>query len=296
VVRLREVRQFSARDGRPLEGTAHLARAPVGAVVVASATGVGRAYYQPFADYLAEAGLSSLTFDYRGIGGSAQRPLRRDPALLHQWGEEDLEGALRFWGEQHPGMPLLLAGHSVGGQLLGLCESAPKLAGALMVASQSGYWRLWDGPTRHLMWLLWHLAIPAFTLMGHFPMRAFRQGEDLPKGVAREWARWSRHPDFVLSCARARGLVHGYHELRVPIRMYAIADDSYAPARAVEALGGFYSSADLERLVIQPADAGHKRVGHFGFFRRTHRDTLWVQARGWLVQKASEASVTPRAC
>jgi predicted alpha/beta hydrolase len=281
---------FIARDGRRLLGTAVRAQAPVGAVVIASATGVLRRYYQPFAEYLAQGGLSCLCFDYRGIGGSADGPVRRERALLHQWGEEDLEGALRAWAAEHPQLPLLFLAHSVGGQLLGLCESAPKLAGALMVGSQSGYWRLWEGPGRAAMWLVWHLAIPAACAVGYLPMRLLRQGENLPAGVAREWARWGRHPDYVLCYARQAGRAEGYLQLRIPIRMLAIADDRYAPPPTVKALAGFYPSAQVDWQLVRPFDFGHRRIGHFGFFRRPYQDTLWAGCRAWLLERAAGRS------
>ena len=42
-------------------------------------------------------------------------------------------------------------------------------------------------------------------MKGYLPMRAFRQGEDVPAGVAREWAEWGRHPRYVRKYADPRG-------------------------------------------------------------------------------------------
>ena len=33
---------------------------------------------------------------------------------------------------------------------------------------------------------------------------------------------------------------------------------------------------------LTPADAGVAKIGHFGFFRPEHRDTLWRGAAEWL--------------
>jgi predicted alpha/beta hydrolase len=35
---------------------------------------------------------------------------------------------------------------------------------------------------------------------------------------------------------------------------------------------------------IAPAEAGVSKIGHFGFFRPDHRDTLWREAAEWLQQ------------
>jgi predicted alpha/beta hydrolase len=37
-----------------------------------------------------------------------------------------------------------------------------------------------------------------------------------------------------------------------------------------------------QQRVIAPRDAGLKRIGHFGFFRRSAAQTLWPQAARWL--------------
>src|SRR5205823_4768419 len=103
---------------------------PRGAVVIASALGVPRGFYGAFAGYLAEGGLATLRFDYRGIGGSLRGPLRQCDATYHSWGEQDLAGALRFLRERHPSAPLLLVGHSVGGQLLGLLPEPDEVRAA----------------------------------------------------------------------------------------------------------------------------------------------------------------------
>ena len=65
-----EAVRIPARDGRSLAGKLFSAEAPQGAVVVASAMGVPQRLYAGMAAHFAEAGLSTLTFDYRGIGGS----------------------------------------------------------------------------------------------------------------------------------------------------------------------------------------------------------------------------------
>src|SRR5450631_1127549 len=79
---------------------------PRAAVVIASAMGVPRKLYRAFARYLAEDGIASLSFDYRGIGGSGS--VRDRKIRLRDWGEQDLGGALSFLRRRYPGTPQLL--------------------------------------------------------------------------------------------------------------------------------------------------------------------------------------------
>lgn len=260
-----------------------------GAVLIAGAMGVPQRFYAGFANLLRERGVAVLTFDYHGIGASAPASLRGFEASIHGWGEQDLGGAVDFLQTRFPGVPVQYVGHSVGGQLLGLVPRWERLDSALLIASQSGFWRLWPGATKYAMWLMWNAAIPVLTgALGFFPMGRLGQGEDLPAGVAREWAKWGRHPKYVISHAEAHG-IRGYAEFDRPLRSVAIADDSYAPVPTVRALYDHYLSAPKDFVVVDPRSVGAKKIGHFGFFRSRFRDTLWADAAGWLAARRARA-------
>ena len=282
---------FEADDGRPLAGTVLEPARVDGAVVIASATGVPRRIYAGIARHLAEAGLAVLTFDYRGIGDSRQGPLRREPARMQDWGRLDLEGALSWMRRQHPRAPLLLLGHSAGGQLVGLAPSARHLSGAALVGSQLGWAGHWPWPWRGLMWSAWHALIPGLTaLAGFLPMRALGQGEDLPPGVAHEWARWGRRRHYLFDDLGAEAR-EAYAALRFPVRALHIADDLYAPRSGVEALVSFYGG-DREVCSVSPADIGAPRIGHFGWVRQRYEQGIWAPIRDWLLRRLEPAPIS----
>ncbi len=271
---------FEAADGRPLAGTVLEPSRMDAAVVIASATGVPRRIYEGIAGYLAEAGMAVLTFDYRGIGGSRQtHALRDEVARMQDWGRLDLEGALGWMRQAYPGAPLLVLGHSAGGQLIGLAPSARHLVGAALIGSQVGWAGHWPWPWRGLMWSAWHALIPGVTaLAGFLPMRALGQGEDLPAGVAREWARWGRRRHYLfddLTEARA-----SYAALRFPVRALHITDDLYAPRSGVEALVSFYGG-EREVRSVSPEAIGERRIGHFGWVRPRYQQGIWAPIRDW---------------
>lgn len=281
---------FPALDHLPLAGTLTDAQPPMrGAVVIGSAMAVPRGFYGPFADYLAEGGLTVLRFDYRGIGGSLRGPVGASDATMHAWGEQDLAGALRFLRERHPGTPLLLVGHSAGGQLFGLVPEPNDVRAVLTVGAQSGYWRNWNGLGRLRMLVYWTVLFPGLTrALGYLPLKRLTGGgENVPPGVALEWSSWGRDPAYVLSYARRKDGAKGYAAFNGRIRAYALADDSYAPRAAVQALLDFYPSASRELLFVPPVSVGASSIGHFGFFQRRFRDSLWSEARNWLLAQAS---------
>jgi predicted alpha/beta hydrolase len=279
-----------ARDGVSLSADLFLPEGPPrAAVVVAPAMGVPRSYYGRFAAFLARSGMAALTLDYRGIGGSRAGSVRRSRAVLHEWAEQVLAGAVDFLAARVPGVPLLWVGHSVGGQLLGVLDD-PRIAAALLVGAQSGHWRLWSGTGRLRVLALWYAIIPLLVpLIRRLPGAILGGGEDVPAGVAREWAEWGRDRDYVLSYARRRG-GRGFARFRGPLVSFAIADDAFAPLRAVEALVGFFAATRGEVRVVAPGDVGERAIGHFGFFRARLEPTLWRDAAAWLGAAAARSA------
>jgi len=273
-------------DGRALSGTVWEPSTPRAAVVIAGATAVPARAYAGLAEFLAASGLAVLSFDYRGVGRSAPRRLRGDRTVMADWGRLDLDGALEWLRGRHTHRPLLLVGHSVGGQLLGLAPAAETLRGALLVGSQGGYWRNWRGFDRWRTWLGWRVVLPvASTVLGYTPMRALAMGENLPAGIGLQWARWGRHPEYLLSeCTPAEA--ERYLRLGFPIRAYHFPDDAFAPRPAVEQLLGFYRGAPTELVVRSSADLGVPAIGHFGWLKPAFREPLWREMARWLLARA----------
>jgi len=276
--------EFAARDGYRLAGTLYRpATSNRRAVLIQAATGVRQEYYGKFAAYLASRGFSVLTFDYRGIGRSRPPLLRGFAARMRDWVDKDIAGALDYLARATNGARLIGIGHSFGGQVFGLVPGNERYVAAMAVGSQSGYWGHWPGMGKLAMWLLTHVVLPGVSgLLGYVPARIVGQGEDLPAGVAADWARWCRHPGYVVG---ALGAQDAYARFTAPIRVYAISDDAYAPPRAVEAFLASYPNAPrkVERVDAAAFEGG--RIGHFGFFRERFKDRLWREAADWLLSR-----------
>ena len=273
--------ELAARDGLPLGATLFRPRAPNGrALALLAATGVRQEFYAKFADYLSQRGFTVLTFDYRGTGRSRPARLRGFAARMRDWALLDAAAAFDHLERVVPDARLMAVGHSFGGQSLGLLPGAARLSAALMVGSQSGYWRNWPPLGRAWMWPVVHLILPVLPrLLGYFPSARLGFGEDLPAGVAIEWARWCRNPQYLVG---ALGVQQAYARFAAPIRAYSIADDGFAPANAVESLLALYPAAPTELRRVTPRELGAEAIGHFGFFRERVRESLWREAADWL--------------
>ena len=279
---------LEALDGRMLAATLHRPEdAPMAALVIAAATGVPRQCYRRFATWLADHGYAVLTFDYRGLHGSRDRPLRSDPARVSEWGTQDLAGAIARLADDYPSLPRIGIGHSIGGQLIGLASTNMRLDGAIGIATQSGYWRHWPASGAPLRLWRWYVKQPLLAhLLGYYPGKR-DYSTDLPKGVAVEFARWCRSPDYIVD-DHGRPIREHFLGFARPYRFVSFTDDSVAPLPATRVLMGMYAGADTRLERVDPHALGLAAIGHFGFFREAAREALWPLALDWLAAATSE--------
>jgi predicted alpha/beta hydrolase len=264
-------------DGTPLSARWYVPDSPGRAVVLlAGATAVPQRFYRPFSRHLASSGYEVLTFDYRGIAESRQGSLRGLSATMQDWGR-DVQAALEVAQQRADGRPVLFVGHSFGGQSLGLVRGGSGLAGGLTIGAQLGYYGHWPMPQRLAYAALWYAVLPSVVgVMGYLPGR-LGIDQDLPGGVALEWARWCRSPRYLVD--HVPEALDRFASVQGPMRVVSVTDDPYAPEPAVRAYAALMPRAQLE--VWSPERAGVPKLGHFGFFRTAGR-RLWDEATAFL--------------
>jgi predicted alpha/beta hydrolase len=282
---------FPAVDGYLLGATLFLPRgARRRAVLINSATAVPRKIYRGFAGYLAERGCAVLTYDYRGTGGSRQKALvgYNQPkslvgfeASMSDWAALDVTAAVDWMRERYRHLPLTYVGHSFGGQALGLIPNNREVSQALLVAAQAGYWKLMAAPERYRVYAIMNfVGIPLTRLLGYAPGWS-GLGEDLPKGVFLQWVSWVMSKRYLFDDPNLKA-AENFAGFTGAVRALCLTDDPWATRPAVELLCSEFSSAKPEILSIAPADIGVAQIGHFGFFRPEHRETLWRSSAEWM--------------
>lgn len=266
-------------DGWRLTASVVSTPAPARAVlIVNSAMAVPHKIYLPLAGFLARNGIATLLYDYRGIAGSAPKSLRACTADLLDWARYDYPAAIAAARNAFPHVPLVVLGHSVGGQIIGLDRVSCSATACIAVAAQSGYWGHWDGTARAGMWSLWHLVIPSLApLLGYLPARALGLGENLPHNVALQWAAWGRHPLYLRN-PDSGPKDQSFEAIESPLLSIGIEDDAFAPPRAIEAFRGWFTRAQITRVTV----AGTERLGHFGWFREEKSAGHWRAMLEWL--------------
>ncbi len=246
------------------------------ALIISSATAVEKKLYFHYASYLAEFGYTVVTYDYRGIAASRPKKLRGFPATFNDWAQLDYVGILNFVQEKYPGYTLLTLGHSIGGTIIGWTEKCAEIAGIITIGAQTSYYKDWPDSHRRKLYFQWHVLIPWLTyFVGYFPGKSLRMLEDVPYGVVQQWhARRKMHD--MNQQVMPNGEVPPYAKFRGKLLTLGLEDDPIGTEVALRRVHNMFTQAQEKNLqMIQLKDIGAEEVGHFGFFRRRFKDTLW---------------------
>jgi predicted alpha/beta hydrolase len=111
--------------------------------------------------------------------------------------------------------------------------------------------------------------------VGYLPSSWFRLGEDLPRDVAWEWRSWCLKQDYYRSFLGRTISKFYFDEVCFPIHFLYPDDDTIATDKTVESLKNFYPNAHTSVEKLIPSDFGLKKIGHFGLFSRSAKETLW---------------------
>ncbi|KAB7772419.1 alpha/beta hydrolase family protein [Xanthomonas maliensis] len=232
------------------------------------ALGVAARHYLPLAEALASRGIAVYLHEWRGHGSSTLRPSRQQ-----DWGYQTLLGtdlpvsdALRR--AHAPQLPLLLGGHSLGGQLA-CCHAAlqPRdVAGLWLVASGSPYWRNFPLPLRLALPLVYRLLPWLARVQGVLHGRRLGFGGTEARGLVADWAQVGRSNRY-----RAAGstwdLEAALSTLTAPINAVLLAQDPYAPVPPMQALAAKMPSASYRSVTLQAEQLGVPS-DHFAWMRR----------------------------
>lgn len=278
-----ETIQIRSRDGITF-GVRIYRRArkkPAPVVVCTPAMGVDALYYEPLALALEAQGMDVVTTDLRGIGLSSVRAERGTNFGYHEIVSHDLPALAYEVRQIFPHRPVFWLGHSLGGQLNCLFASAApaSVAGLILVASCSVFYRGWRFPLNVSILLFEQSAYLLARLLGYFPGRLFRFGGREAPGVLRDWSRQGLTGRYTV-----KGNDHDFEALLaamdLPVLAFSFTDDGYAPKPAVQHLLSKMSGSRITHAHVSPSEVGVDQLGHFGWVKRS--DFVAPRIRDWL--------------
>lgn len=249
-------------------------------LVINSATAVSQELYRNYAFFMAEMGFDVITYDYRGIAGSRPKQLRGFQASFTEWGEKDVSAVLNHVKKHYPDHAILVLGHSIGGTLIGMTPLASCIDGVINIGAQTAYFKDWGSNARRL-YAMWHVLFPSLTrIIGYFPGKRLGLLEDIPKGVVEQWHARRKNPDMVAQL-QENGIQVYYDRFKGKLLTLAIADDPIGTRPAIMRIHNIFTNADSVLETVHPEDIGVSKIGHFGFFSRKFKTSLWEKTAAW---------------
>ncbi len=253
-------------DGHRWQLIGHAPASPRATLLWLPAMGVAARHYLPFAEALADQGIATFIHEWRGHGSSNLRASR-----MQDWGYrelllDDIPRSEAVVAATATEVPLLIGGHSLGGQLAACrLAMAPHDARRLwLVACSAPFPEAFPGLFRAGVWVALAIGPGLAHAFGYWPGRRLGFGGREARSVLTDWAGTGRARGYRIG-SLGRDLDPLLAGVRVPVDAIALADDDFAPATAVRALldklGG---DADLQQVdgaaLGAPAD-------HFAWLR-----------------------------
>jgi predicted alpha/beta hydrolase len=241
--------------------------APV--LLLVPAMGMPSSYYHRFGEAVAAAGAHLSLMELRGHESSGGRVPGRDYDFGYVELVADIADAVEATRKALPQAPVVLLGHSLGGQL-GIMYAAlhpGQLAGIVLIASSTPHWRSWAP---------WILPVglgfvAASKVLGYFPGQRVRFAGRESRGLIRDWTHLVRTGRLVAG-------EDGLARVGLPVLGISVEGDWLGPARAVEALLAKLPAATVERDHLDV-----NGIDHFKWARRPEvvvpRIVAWARRR-----------------
>ncbi len=242
---------------------------PQVAVVIHSATGVPRDYYQHFAQWLAaERGMACLTYDYRDVGYSLTGHPKESPVDMSYWALVDMPAARAEMRRRFPDAQHWSIGHSIGGMMGPVQPDIDQIDRMICVCS--GLVTLTDHPWPYqaLAWLFWYGFAPVVVkTQGYLPGKAVGFGADLPPQVYWQWRKWCTGPQNYVPQIGDTLPAARWAQSDTPVDLFSFEDDQMVPPEAVWRLADLYGPK-ARRNLLSPKEFGLSKIGHIGAFAR----------------------------
>ncbi|MFD8599431.1 alpha/beta fold hydrolase [Kitasatospora sp. NPDC059646] len=242
---------------------------PGAVVVLWPALGVPAGYYAPFCGELAARGVAAVAVDLRGQGESGPRSGRGSTHGYHALAARDVPAVTAAVRERFgAGTPLVLLGHSIGGQaaVLAAAREPKAVDGLVLVASGSVDFRGFPGAARWRVLASSQLLALVATVWGYWPGHRLGFGGRQPARLMRDWARLGRTGRFAPAGADL-DYEQALAALELPVLAVSLPGDRLAPPGAVDRLVAKLPAAAVERRHHTPADgesADHVRWARAG--------------------------------
>lgn len=259
---------------------ARFERLPV--LLTLPAMGTPAAYYEPFARELAGRRRAVVALaDLRGQGASSVRARQGAGFGYREIVEIDLPALAAELRRRFPGHPLLLAGHSLGGQLslLAAARRPEDFDGIALLAAGTAHAAAWRGPGYWKAAFLFGLVRTIARLTPWYPGHLVGFGGEQPRRLMRDWGLVTRTGRYAPGGSRF-DYESALRALDLPILAVGIAEDPIAPPAAIAALLAKTGATRIEIATVAGVASDTPWRRHMTWARRPQ--TLLPPLEEWL--------------
>jgi predicted alpha/beta hydrolase len=275
----KEVFETVCDDGVKLKGVLLIAEKPKALIQFNCGTGTKKELYLSFLTFLAEKGYLCCLWDYRGSGDSSTENLSKCDFTFSDYGTKDMTAIKKYLNEKFPNLPLLIIGHSAGGQQIGFMENLDNVKGVINFAVSSGHYPNMPFGYRIKAYLYFYIFTPLSVLFaGYVKGKLFGLMENLPKRVVYEWRDWLEKENYFFDkkfYGKTVPIGH-FKNFKFPIHTYWTSDDTISNEKNTWL---FWNNVTSEKNIsftkLTPKEFGLKKIDHFGFFKKVMKDHLW---------------------
>jgi predicted alpha/beta hydrolase len=276
----------TAPDGVTSELQVFVPQSPRSLLVFHTALGVGASYYEPFARAVAQAGHAIAVLEPRGVGSSSVRASRAVDFGYRELVELDLPAAIAAAREHVGPLPLLVGGHSLGGQVICLATPVlpPEVVGLVLIAAGTGWHASWRGRRRWAIQLLGYIAPVISGVLGWFPGKILGFGGREARTLMREWSHCIRTGRYVLTNS-CRDWDASIAEQRRPVLTVFVEGDTWAPYRSMQHLMSKMPNAKVDHQEVRLEPSDRRASPHFRWAREPAAVVAAVEP--WITHHAS---------
>ena len=236
-------------------------------------------------------GYRLVLVDPRGVGESGPFPSGKVDYGIAQHLDCDWPAVIGWARTRYPSAPIVLLGHSLGGQLSAIYAGQhPGAIDAVILLNVPFVWhRNWPVPLSWVMWSIFLGCSSITRVLGYFPGNRLGLGNPVAATVIRDWARWGLKGKYTTE--DGKDLETYLERVTAPVLSVSFTDDwFYGPRSAVNDFARRLTHSRLTRWHLSPAELQVEELGHFRYLKNACQ--LWERIHQWLDIQLPKMAVT----
>lgn len=275
---------INSADGWPLSVSLFAARDAHGVkpvLIIFPALGAPAKAYTAMSAYLSRHGYTVMAVDPRSIGESGPPPSREIDHGVDECLYKDWPAIIQYARERYFDRPVVLIGHSIGGQISALYAGLrpDEINGLILLTAPNVHYRNWGLVGGVGTYIFFRLVRHFAQRRGYLPGHALFFKNPIARRLALDLAGWATTGRYRGSTGES--LAPLFTTASCPVLAISFTDDrSLAPKRGVDNLCEQLCSAPITRWHLSPAELGLPSAGHFDHLRNGTQ--LWQRIMSWL--------------